>query len=195
MKDYRRSCQPSIENIHHFKTWKFCTFFHFCGSFLTSWILIRIRNLNPDPDPATQINAEPLPWPLHWVSYLISEITSVVVLWIVDPDRNPHGYGTHWFWSAGSGPWRAKIDPQNNFMFCTAAGCSLLKAECFTCSLDILHGGLWICELQFFFIKTKFVPAYYFFSFKFYNFCLPNPVSGSLIWIETNADLQHYRIP
>ena len=30
--------------------------------------------------------------PLHWVSYLISEITSVVVLWIVDPDRNPLVY-------------------------------------------------------------------------------------------------------
>jgi hypothetical protein len=22
-------------------------------------------------------------------------VSSVVVLWIVDPDRNPHGYGTH----------------------------------------------------------------------------------------------------
>jgi hypothetical protein len=36
---------------------------YFCGSFLSSWILIRIRNLNadPDPDPATQINADPDP--------------------------------------------------------------------------------------------------------------------------------------
>jgi hypothetical protein len=32
-----------------------CTFFYFCRSFLPSWI--RIRNLNPDP--ATQINADP----------------------------------------------------------------------------------------------------------------------------------------
>jgi hypothetical protein len=32
-------------------------FFYFCGSFLPS--LIRIRNLNADPDPATQINADP----------------------------------------------------------------------------------------------------------------------------------------
>jgi hypothetical protein len=58
---YRRSLQPSKENIQHFKAWKFWTFFYFCGSFLPSWIRIRIRNLNadPDPDPATQINADP----------------------------------------------------------------------------------------------------------------------------------------
>jgi hypothetical protein len=36
---------------------KICTFFYFCGSFLPSWI--RIRNLNADPEPATQINADP----------------------------------------------------------------------------------------------------------------------------------------
>ncbi len=48
----------SKENIQNFKTWKFCTFFYF-GSFLPSWIRIRIRNLNADPDPATQINADP----------------------------------------------------------------------------------------------------------------------------------------
>jgi hypothetical protein len=43
------------------KTWKFWTFFYFCGSFLPSWIRIRSRNLNadPDPNPATQINADP----------------------------------------------------------------------------------------------------------------------------------------
>ncbi len=48
-------------NIQYFKTWKFWIFFYFCGSFLPSWIRIRIRNLNADPDldPATQINADP----------------------------------------------------------------------------------------------------------------------------------------
>ncbi len=58
---YRRSLQSSKENIQHFKTWKFFTFFYFCGSFLPSWIRIRIRNLNVDldPDPASQINADP----------------------------------------------------------------------------------------------------------------------------------------
>jgi hypothetical protein len=38
---YRRSLQPSKENIQHFKTRKFCTFFYFCGSFLPSWIRIQ----------------------------------------------------------------------------------------------------------------------------------------------------------
>ena len=33
--------------------------FYFCGPFLPSWIRIRIHNLNADPDPATQINADP----------------------------------------------------------------------------------------------------------------------------------------
>jgi hypothetical protein len=32
-------------------------FLYFCGSFWPSWI--RIRNLNANPDPATQINADP----------------------------------------------------------------------------------------------------------------------------------------
>ncbi len=56
---YRRSLQPSKENIQYWKTWKFWIFFSFCGSFLPSWIRIRIHNLNADPDPATQINADP----------------------------------------------------------------------------------------------------------------------------------------
>ncbi len=54
---YRRSLQLSKENIQQFKTWNFFTFFFFCGSFLPSWI--RIRIWNADPDPATQINADP----------------------------------------------------------------------------------------------------------------------------------------
>ncbi len=39
------------------KNMKILDFFYFCGSFLPAWI--RIRNLNADPDPATQINADP----------------------------------------------------------------------------------------------------------------------------------------
>jgi hypothetical protein len=56
----RRSLQPSKENIQHFKTWKFSSFFYICGSFLPFWIWIRIliQNVDPDPDPATQINAD-----------------------------------------------------------------------------------------------------------------------------------------
>ncbi len=50
---YRRSLQPSKENIQHFKTWEFFTFFFICGPFLPSWIriqhlkLMRIRIHNP----------------------------------------------------------------------------------------------------------------------------------------------------
>ncbi len=41
--------QPSKENIQHFKTWIF--FFYFWGSFLPSWIRIRIRIRTPKADP------------------------------------------------------------------------------------------------------------------------------------------------
>ncbi len=40
---YRKSLQPSKENIQHFKTWSFIIFFYFCGSFLPSWIRIWIH--------------------------------------------------------------------------------------------------------------------------------------------------------
>ncbi len=51
---YSRSLQLSKEAIQHFKTWTFTIFFYFCGSFLPSWIRIRIhwpnliRIRNPD---------------------------------------------------------------------------------------------------------------------------------------------------
>ncbi len=51
---YRRSLQPSKENIQHFKTWRV---FNFYGTFFPSWIHIWIHILNADPDPATQIYA------------------------------------------------------------------------------------------------------------------------------------------
>jgi hypothetical protein len=38
---------------------KILDFFYFCGSFLPSWIRIRNLNADPDPDQATQINADP----------------------------------------------------------------------------------------------------------------------------------------
>ncbi len=42
---YKRSLQPSKENIQHLKTWNIFTFFYFWRSSLPSWIRIRIRNL------------------------------------------------------------------------------------------------------------------------------------------------------
>ncbi len=64
---YRRSLQPSKENIQHFKTWKFFAFFYICGSFLSSWIRIRnqqlkLMGIHPDPfgiqNPATLLACE-----------------------------------------------------------------------------------------------------------------------------------------
>ncbi len=51
---YRRSLQPSKENIQHFKTWNFSTFFsifvgHFCPPGSGSTDLIKSRS-NPDPE-------------------------------------------------------------------------------------------------------------------------------------------------
>ncbi len=44
---YKTSLQSSKENIQHFKTWKFLTFFlNFCGSFWPSWIRTGSGNSN-----------------------------------------------------------------------------------------------------------------------------------------------------
>ncbi len=45
---YRRSLQPSKENIQYFKTWNFLIIFLFLWTFLPSWIRIRIRTHWPD---------------------------------------------------------------------------------------------------------------------------------------------------
>ncbi len=55
---YRRSLQLSKEAIQHFKTWTFQKNFYFCGSFLPSWIRIRIPNT--DQDPLTRLNPDPI---------------------------------------------------------------------------------------------------------------------------------------
>jgi hypothetical protein len=43
---------------------KFLSFFCFCGSFLPSWILIRIAN--PETDPGNPLNPDPDTDPQHW---------------------------------------------------------------------------------------------------------------------------------
>ncbi len=57
---YRRNLQFSKEAIQHFKTWILQIIVYFCGSFLPSWIRIRIPNTDPDPDPQTQLNTDPI---------------------------------------------------------------------------------------------------------------------------------------
>jgi hypothetical protein len=51
---YKRSLQPLKENIQHFKKCNFLTFSNCCGSFLPSWIRIRIAN--PDTKPETPLD-------------------------------------------------------------------------------------------------------------------------------------------
>jgi hypothetical protein len=72
---------------------------------------------------------------------------------------------------SGSGSKRAKIDQENrkqliNFIFCSA-GYSLLRVEGFSCSLDVLYGGLGINKLQFLVKKRK---ENNFGCFLFFNF-------------------------
>jgi hypothetical protein len=52
--------QPSKENkvIQHFKSRNFITVFYFPGPFFPSWIRIRIKN--PDTDPGTLLNPDPI---------------------------------------------------------------------------------------------------------------------------------------
>jgi hypothetical protein len=64
-------------------------------------------------------------------------------------------------------------------------GCSLLRAEGFSCSLGVLYGGLGISKLQFLIkkIEVKF-PALNFFSILGHQTLDPDPGSGSGIRIR-----------
>jgi hypothetical protein len=71
---------------------------------------------------------------------------------LLDPDPDPHS-------NYGSGSRRAKMTHKNRknyriFMFCSA-GCSLLRAEGFSCSLGVLYGGLGISKWQVLIKKIK----------------------------------------
>jgi hypothetical protein len=67
---------------------------------------------------------------------------------VLDPDPDPHTNC-----GSGSGSRRAKMTPKNRkkdrIFIKKSAGCSLLRAEGFSCSLSILYGGLGISKLQF----------------------------------------------
>ena len=81
-------------------------FFYFCGSFLPSWIWIRIPNT--DPDPLARLNMDPI------------------------RIRNP----------------ARKQKKVNGFLYLSVVY-SLLRSEGFSCSLDVIYGGLGISKLQF----------------------------------------------
>ncbi len=67
-----------------------------------------------------------------------------------------------------------------------STGCSLLRAEGFSCSLGVLYGGLGISKFQFLIkkIEIKFPTKIFFFNFR-----SSNPGSGSWIRIR-NQDPQ-----
>jgi hypothetical protein len=78
---------------------------------------------------------------------------------MLDPD--PHT-------NCGSGSRRAKMTQKNRkkdriFIF-LSAGCSLVRAEGFSCSLGVLYGDLGIGKLQFLIkkIKIKFLVVSFF---------------------------------
>jgi hypothetical protein len=70
-----------------------------------------------------------------------------------------------------------------------STGCSLLRAEGFSCSLGVLYGGLGISKLQFFIkkIESKF-PAINFFSILGHQTLDPDPESGSTIRKNAGSD-------
>ncbi len=74
-----------------------------------------------------------------------------------DPD--PDWIRIQWNGVPGSGSRREKMTYKNRKKFIIfiflSAGCSLLRIEGFSCSLDALHRGLGISKLQFL-IKKRF---------------------------------------
>jgi hypothetical protein len=96
------------------------------------------------------------------------------------------GSGSALIWVAGSGSRRGNMIQKNRkkyriFMFWNA-GCSLLRAEGFSCSLGVLYWDLEIRKLQFLIkkIKIKIASCKFFFNFRSSS----NPVSGSRIRIR-----------
>ncbi len=84
----------------------------------------------------------------------------------VDPNPDPGGQ-----------KWPIKIEKDNKFHLCSA-GCSLLRAEGFSCSLDVLYGGLAISsKLQILFKKETKKFSTVFFSSIFGH---QNPGSRSI---------------
>jgi hypothetical protein len=63
--------------------------------------------------------------------------------------------------------WPTRLEKMSVF----SAGCSLFRAECFSCSLDVLYGGL---KIKYFDPKNQFFPAVNFFQF----WVIKSPGSG-----------------
>ncbi len=102
------------------------------------------------------------------------QVHTLTVLWIrigfSDPDLDP---------ASGGQKWPSKIEKKYRIFIFWSAGCSLLRAEGFFCSLVVLYGGLGISKLQFLIKKFKIKV----FRCKFFS------ILGHQTWIR-NPDLQ-----
>ncbi len=75
-----------------------------------------------------------------------------------------------------------------------STGCSLLRAEGFSCSLGVLYGGLGISKLQFFIKKAEIkFPAINFFSILGHQTLDPDPGYGSGIRVVGTDPDPHIR--
>jgi hypothetical protein len=70
---------PTLQNMN---------FFYFCGSFLPSWIRIRIPNTDPDPDPLARLNTDPIRIRIRNPAFYPQIVTKLRKIWVWDP-----GYG------------------------------------------------------------------------------------------------------
>ena len=81
-----------------------------------------------------------------------------VIFALLDRDPDPQ-----YVCGSGSGSRKAKMTHKNRKKSRIFIGCSLLRAEGFSCSLGVLYGGLGISKLQFLIKKIKI-------KFLFVNF-------------------------
>ncbi len=145
----------------------------FRSSFLRLWVIFALL----DPDPDSEYGSTDLiesgsnrdPDPQHCILQICSftsgfriririRIRINLSCWIririqiADPDPDPGGQND------------PKIRKKDRIFIFWSAGCSLLRAEGFSCSLGVLYGGLGIIKLQFLIkkIKIKFLVVNFF---------------------------------
>ncbi len=81
--------QPSKENIQNFKTWNYFTFLYFL------WVIFAL--LDPNPDPATQINAHPSETLARRYKFITETFKGESVTWLRHGEDidNPHCVFVH----------------------------------------------------------------------------------------------------
>ncbi len=134
---YRRSLQPSKENIQQFKTWKFLYFFLFL------WVIF-----DPlDPDPSTQINADPdpQPWCCPCIFHPALTLSSSVTRASTNPQKRTSSTSKHensllssfHFWPPGSGSGFINSNPSGSTTLVLSLSISSCANSCFFCYLAL----------------------------------------------------------